>query len=137
MHRQMTRRTGAGAAGLGLGLSSTKAAEEITWISDDPHLSGNFAPVGQEVDAADLPVIAGATVAAHREVFRSLFAEAPGAGNVARDGPVRDFRVGSSASDVRAWSGAPQLLTEWCSAAKRCCVPTAGSAIKARRRHDA
>lgn len=31
----------------------------ITWTSDDPHLSGAFAPIGTEVDAADLPVIAG------------------------------------------------------------------------------
>jgi carotenoid cleavage dioxygenase len=29
------------------------------WASDDPHLSGNFAPVGREVDVADLPVVAG------------------------------------------------------------------------------
>jgi carotenoid cleavage dioxygenase-like enzyme len=31
----------------------------IDWVSDDPHLSGNFAPVGPEIDAADLPVMAG------------------------------------------------------------------------------
>jgi carotenoid cleavage dioxygenase len=31
----------------------------ITWVSDNPHLSGNFAPVGSEIDAADLPVVAG------------------------------------------------------------------------------
>ena len=31
----------------------------ITWTSDDPHLSGNYAPIGPEIDAADLPVIAG------------------------------------------------------------------------------
>ncbi|WP_297975916.1 carotenoid oxygenase family protein, partial [uncultured Amaricoccus sp.] len=31
----------------------------ITWTSDDPHLSGNFAPIGTEIDARDLPVIAG------------------------------------------------------------------------------
>lgn len=26
----------------------------IAWTSDDPHLSGNFAPVGPEIEAADL-----------------------------------------------------------------------------------
>ena len=41
--------------------STTASAEaaEIGWVSDDPHLSGNFAPIGREVDVADLPVIAG------------------------------------------------------------------------------
>ena len=34
-------------------------SEPITWVSDDPHLRGNFAPVGPEIDAADLPVVAG------------------------------------------------------------------------------
>ena len=29
------------------------------WLSDEPHLSGNFAPVGPEINAADLPVVAG------------------------------------------------------------------------------
>jgi carotenoid cleavage dioxygenase len=32
---------------------------DITWTSNDPHLSGNFAPVGRELDTDDLPVIAG------------------------------------------------------------------------------
>ena len=68
MEREITRRafnglvaSGAAAAGLGVGLPSSNAleTEEITWVSDDPHLSGNFAPIGPEVDAADLPVIAG------------------------------------------------------------------------------
>lgn len=31
----------------------------ITWTSDDPHLSGNFAPIGTEIDAPDLRDIAG------------------------------------------------------------------------------
>jgi hypothetical protein len=31
----------------------------ITWTSDDPHLSGDFAPIGVEVEADDLPVISG------------------------------------------------------------------------------
>src|SRR5215470_12081907 len=64
----MTRRTfnglvasSAAATELGLGIPSSKAleTEEINWVSDDPHLSGNFAPVGPEIDAADLPVISG------------------------------------------------------------------------------
>jgi carotenoid cleavage dioxygenase-like enzyme len=64
----MTRRdfnglmaSSAAVTGLGIGLPSSAAleTEEITWVSDDPHLSGSFAPVGREVDAADLPVIAG------------------------------------------------------------------------------
>jgi carotenoid cleavage dioxygenase-like enzyme len=33
--------------------------EPITWTSSDPHLSGNFAPVGTEVEASDLPVVSG------------------------------------------------------------------------------
>lgn len=31
----------------------------ITWTSDDPHLSGNFVPIGTEIEARDLPVISG------------------------------------------------------------------------------
>lgn len=31
----------------------------IDWVSDNPYLTGNFAPVGPEIDADDLPVIAG------------------------------------------------------------------------------
>jgi carotenoid cleavage dioxygenase len=31
----------------------------LDWTSDNPHLSGNFAPIGPEIDADDLPVIAG------------------------------------------------------------------------------
>ncbi len=52
---------GAVASGSGFGLSAASARETaaITWVSDDPYLSGNFAPVGPELDAADLPVIAG------------------------------------------------------------------------------
>jgi carotenoid cleavage dioxygenase len=53
--------SGAMAAGLSAGLSSPSALETaaISWVSDDPYLSGNFAPIGPEVDSADLPVIAG------------------------------------------------------------------------------
>src|SRR3954447_2352503 len=39
--------------------NSDLVTDPITWVSDDPHLSGNFAPVGPEIDAADLPVVAG------------------------------------------------------------------------------
>ena len=66
MDASITRRSFGGlafaaAAGSGLGLSPATALEtaEITWVSDNPHLSGNFGPVGPELDAADLPVIAG------------------------------------------------------------------------------
>jgi carotenoid cleavage dioxygenase-like enzyme len=46
---------------LGLDAVPSAALEtaEITWTSSDPHLSGNFAPVGPELDVANLPVIAG------------------------------------------------------------------------------
>jgi len=46
---------------LGLEAAPSAALEtaEIAWTSSDPHLSGNFAPVGPELDVADLPVIAG------------------------------------------------------------------------------
>lgn len=52
---------GAAVAGLGLGSLPAAALEtaDITWTFDDPHLSGNFASIGPEIDAADLPVIAG------------------------------------------------------------------------------
>ncbi|MEN3792319.1 carotenoid oxygenase family protein [Fulvimarina sp. MAC3] len=33
--------------------------ETIDWRSDDPHLSGNFAPIGREIDADRLEVVAG------------------------------------------------------------------------------
>ncbi|MGV0908755.1 carotenoid oxygenase family protein [Martelella sp. FOR1707] len=33
--------------------------ETIAWQSDNPHLSGNFAPVGREIDASALEVIEG------------------------------------------------------------------------------
>ena len=36
-----------------------RIAAPIAWVSDDPHLSDNFAPVGPEIDADDLPVVAG------------------------------------------------------------------------------
>jgi carotenoid cleavage dioxygenase-like enzyme len=36
-----------------------KLTRPIAWSSEDPHLSGNFAPIGSEVEADDLVVIAG------------------------------------------------------------------------------
>src|SRR5262245_28181064 len=66
MNDDVTRRefnsliaSGAAAAGLGLSPASALHTEPITWTSNDPHLSGNFAPVGPELDTGDLPVIAG------------------------------------------------------------------------------
>src|SRR6476620_4045846 len=47
-----------GAIATGLSAHALESAD-ITWVSDDPYLGGNFAPVGRELDAADLPVIAG------------------------------------------------------------------------------
>jgi carotenoid cleavage dioxygenase len=49
------------AAGAGLGMpwhAGLKAAE-IDWISDNPHLKGNFAPIGTELSRYSLPVVAG------------------------------------------------------------------------------
>jgi carotenoid cleavage dioxygenase len=53
--------SGAAAAGLNTSVTSAKAQQTaaIEWTSDNPHLGGNFAPVGTELDATDLPVIAG------------------------------------------------------------------------------
>ena len=50
--------SGAIATGFGLTAHALETAD-ITWVSDDPYLSGNFAPVSRELDATDLPVIAG------------------------------------------------------------------------------
>ncbi|MEJ0067206.1 MAG: carotenoid oxygenase family protein [Caulobacteraceae bacterium] len=52
---------GAAAVVFGPGIEPAMALETatITWTSDDPHLSGNYAPIGPEIDTADLPVIAG------------------------------------------------------------------------------
>jgi carotenoid cleavage dioxygenase len=53
--------TATAAAGLGAAASSANDLQTaaIAWTSDDPHLSGNFAPIGPEVDVSDLPVVAG------------------------------------------------------------------------------
>lgn len=41
--------------------SSSAAGEpvDVAWVSDDPHLSGNFLPVRREVDVSDLEVVHG------------------------------------------------------------------------------
>jgi carotenoid cleavage dioxygenase len=71
MAADITRRTfnglatsGAVAAMAGLSSAEAFSAETletapITWTSDDPHLSGNFASIGPELDVANLSVIAG------------------------------------------------------------------------------
>jgi carotenoid cleavage dioxygenase-like enzyme len=50
------------AVALGIEASPSSALEtaDITWTSDDPHLSGNYAPMGPEIDVGNLPVVAGA-----------------------------------------------------------------------------
>ncbi|WP_426610959.1 carotenoid oxygenase family protein [Bradyrhizobium sp. McL0616] len=52
---------GAAAAGLGLGARPATALQtaDIAWTSDNPHLGGNFAPIGPELNVDNLPVIAG------------------------------------------------------------------------------
>lgn len=68
MSHNITRRrfaqwttSGALVMGLGAGPSPTHARQSaaVSWTSDDPHLSGNFAPVGAEIDVSNLPVVAG------------------------------------------------------------------------------
>jgi carotenoid cleavage dioxygenase-like enzyme len=53
--------SGAAAVAMGIDASPSKALETdaITWSSDDPHLSGNFAPIGPEIDAANLRIVSG------------------------------------------------------------------------------
>lgn len=61
--RDFTRLVGSGvfaAASLRGGqLAFAADAADVAWSSSDPYLSGNFLPVQREVDAGDLPVIAG------------------------------------------------------------------------------
>src|ERR1700684_2833220 len=54
--------SGAATVALGIEASPSRALEtaDITWTSDDPHLSGNYAPIGPEIDVGNLPVVAGA-----------------------------------------------------------------------------
>ena len=42
---------------------------DVPWVSNDPHLSGNFLPVQREVDARDLRVISGRIPADLRGVY--------------------------------------------------------------------
>lgn len=41
-------------------MASARLTEPISWVSDDPHLSGVFAPIGPEIEATDLTVLSGA-----------------------------------------------------------------------------
>jgi carotenoid cleavage dioxygenase-like enzyme len=41
------------------GAADDRIEIDIAWTSSNPHLSGNFAPVGREIEASDLPVISG------------------------------------------------------------------------------
>ena len=52
----------AAAASLLGGSRSLRALEtaDLAWTSDDPHLSGNFMPIGPELDVQDLEVVSGA-----------------------------------------------------------------------------
>jgi carotenoid cleavage dioxygenase len=66
--RRFSQLAASGAAATALGLAPSLVLEEalaletvpLTWTSDDPHLSGNFAPVGPELSVDDLQVVAGA-----------------------------------------------------------------------------
>ncbi len=40
-------------------MSRERITETIAWQSADPHLTGNFAPIGSEIDAEGLEVISG------------------------------------------------------------------------------
>ncbi|WP_158964529.1 carotenoid oxygenase family protein [Chachezhania sediminis] len=40
-------------------MTRTRITETIAWQSDNPHLTGNFAPIGSEIDAGPLQVIEG------------------------------------------------------------------------------
>jgi len=41
-------------------MGRNRITESISWRSDNPHLSGNFAPIGAEIDATGLEVLEGA-----------------------------------------------------------------------------
>jgi carotenoid cleavage dioxygenase-like enzyme len=53
--------SGAVAVALGIEALPSRAIEtaDITWTSEDPHLTGNYAPIGPEIDVSNLPVVAG------------------------------------------------------------------------------
>ena len=41
-------------------MAPARLTDPIDWVSDDPHLSGAFAPIGPEIEATDLTVLSGA-----------------------------------------------------------------------------
>jgi carotenoid cleavage dioxygenase-like enzyme len=53
--------SGAVAMSFGSGKSFSGGSEtgDVSWTSDDPHLSGNYLPVAREIDAANLQVVSG------------------------------------------------------------------------------
>lgn len=59
--REFNELLGLSAVVIGFGGRTALAAEngDVGWTSDDPHLSGNYLPVEREIDANNLPVIAG------------------------------------------------------------------------------
>jgi carotenoid cleavage dioxygenase-like enzyme len=59
--REFNELMGLSAVALGFCGPSARASEngDVGWTSDDPHLSGNYLPVEREIDADNLPVIAG------------------------------------------------------------------------------
>ena len=66
MPKQISRREfnellGLGAVALGFGGGKAIASEngDVSWSSEDPHLSGNYLPVEREIDVDNLQVISG------------------------------------------------------------------------------
>jgi len=59
--REFNELLGSSAVAIGLGCRKALASEngDVGWTSDDPHLSGNYLPVEREIDADNLPVMAG------------------------------------------------------------------------------
>jgi carotenoid cleavage dioxygenase-like enzyme len=59
--REFNEVVGLSAVALGFGGGKARASEngDVSWSSDDPHLSGNYLPVEREIDADRLSVIAG------------------------------------------------------------------------------
>jgi carotenoid cleavage dioxygenase-like enzyme len=76
MRAEITRRAFGVLAASGVIAASARASAvqaletaPITWTSEDPHLSGNFAPIGPEIDANDLQVVSGKIPADLRGVY--------------------------------------------------------------------
>src|ERR1700722_8158186 len=59
--REFNELLGSGALAMDFGGRKAVASDngDVGWVSDDPHLSGNYLPVEREIDADNLPVIAG------------------------------------------------------------------------------